>query len=63
MERPFPGAKTGACNALKLCVATPAGPDLATHSAISCWSWHGANALLHVRCAVLDGIDMLNFLR
>ena len=27
------------------------------------WSRQGANALLQVRCAVLNGIDMLNFMR
>jgi hypothetical protein len=27
------------------------------------WSRQGANALLQVRCAVPNGIDMLNFMR
>jgi hypothetical protein len=27
------------------------------------WSRQGANALLQGRCAVLNGIDMLNFMR
>jgi hypothetical protein len=27
------------------------------------WSRQGANALLQVRCAVLNDIDMLNFMR
>jgi hypothetical protein len=27
------------------------------------WSRQGANGLLHVRCAVLNGSDMLSFMR